>query len=42
MYVRKGILTIVMMFWAVAAPAQTGGPYDLTWNTIDGGGGTSS
>ncbi len=22
--------------------AQTGGSYDLTWNTIDGGGGTST
>jgi hypothetical protein len=25
-----------------AATAQTGGPYDLTWNTFDGGGGTSA
>lgn len=25
-----------------AALAQSGGGYDLTWNTIDGGGGTSS
>lgn len=25
-----------------AATAQTGGGYDLTWNTIDGGGGTAS
>ena len=24
------------------ASAQTGGGYDLSWNTIDGGGGTSS
>ena len=24
------------------ASAQTGGGYDLTWNTIDGGGGTST
>jgi hypothetical protein len=23
---------------AAPAPAQTGGPYDLTWSTIDGGG----
>ena len=22
--------------------AQSGGPYDLTWNTIDGGGGAST
>ena len=25
-----------------SALAQTGGGYDLTWNTIDGGGGTST
>jgi len=24
------------------APAQSGGPYDLSWNTLDGGGGTST
>lgn len=24
------------------AEAQSGGPYDLSWSTIDGGGGTSS
>jgi hypothetical protein len=24
------------------ASAQTGGTYDLTWNTLDGGGGTST
>ncbi len=27
---------------ASAAQAQAGSGYDLTWNTIDGGGGTSS
>ncbi len=27
---------------APAAIAQTGGGYDLTWYTVDGGGGTSS
>jgi hypothetical protein len=27
---------------AFTALAQTGGGYDLTWNTIDGGGGTST
>lgn len=24
------------------APAQSGGPFDLTWSTLDGGGGSSS
>ena len=27
---------------ALTALAQSGGGYDLTWNTIDGGGGTST
>lgn len=27
---------------ALAAPAQTGDGYDLTWNTVDGGGGAST
>jgi hypothetical protein len=26
----------------VAASAQTGGGYDLTWSTLDGGGGAST
>lgn len=31
-----------LLFIASQATAQTGGPYDLTWNTIDAGGGQSS
>ncbi|MBW8039571.1 MAG: hypothetical protein FVQ85_06185 [Planctomycetes bacterium] len=27
---------------AIVAPAQSGGQYDLSWSTIDGGGGRSS
>lgn len=47
---RKPIL-LVLATWAVcvalvfgsrAAAAQTGGGYDLTWNSIDGGGATFS
>jgi len=30
------------VFLISSAPAQTGGQYDLSWSTIDGGGGTSS
>ena len=41
-----GLLVIVLAAGLLAvaptAGAQTGGGYDLTWNTIDGGGGTSS
>jgi hypothetical protein len=31
-----------MLVFASTALAQTGGGYDLTWNTYDGGGGTST
>jgi hypothetical protein len=33
---------VVVLLGSSAASAQIGGPYNLTWNTIDGGGGTSS
>jgi hypothetical protein len=31
-----------LAFYTLVAGAQSGGPYDLTWNTIDGGGVTFS
>jgi len=31
-----------LAFYSLAAGAQSGGPYDLTWHTIDGGGATFS
>ena len=31
-------LLVTGAVWASIAHAQTGGGYDLTWNTIDGGG----
>jgi hypothetical protein len=31
-----------LAFYALAAGAQSGGPYDLTWSTVDGGGATFS
>ena len=34
-FVLSGALTL-------AAQAQSGGPFDLSWSTIDGGGGTST
>jgi hypothetical protein len=34
-----GLLALLLV---AAAPAQTGDGFDLTWNTIDGGGGTST
>ena len=33
---------VVLLLVAATVQAQTGGGYDLTWNTIDGGGGMFS
>jgi len=38
-FVVASILTVSL---AGVAVAQTGGGYDLTWSTVDGGGGSSS
>ena len=35
-------LVVAAILGASAALAQTGGGYDLTWSTIDGGGGSSA
>ena len=35
-------LLVAIILAASAALAQTGGGYDLTWSTIDGGGGSST
>ena len=44
---RKGlylgaVLLLALLLAGGVALAQTGGPYDLTWHTFDGGGGTAS
>jgi hypothetical protein len=36
------VFTSLTLLIAIPILAQTGGGYDLTWSTIDGGGGTSS
>jgi len=36
------LLIVTLMLSKVPTFAQLGGGYDLTWNTIDGGGGSSS
>ena len=36
------LLAIVLLLPVTVALAQVGGPYDLTWSTIDGGGYISS
>jgi len=36
------ILLAISLLMVLPALGQTGGPYDLTWSTVDGGGGTSS
>ncbi len=38
----KLIIPVVILFAVSSASAQVGGGYDLSWNTISGGGGTSS
>lgn len=35
-------IVVVKLFAASSASAQSGGSFDLTWNTIDGGGATFS
>ncbi len=46
---KRNLIPVMMSAWALAAllvaggqtaAAQTGGGYDLTWNSIDGGGAT--
>ena len=37
-----GVLLAVLLALPLLAQAQTGGTYDLTWNTIDSGGGPVS
>jgi hypothetical protein len=43
---RLALVLLMLLVTAIlgkgVAVAQTGGGYDLTWNTIDGGGGTST
>jgi hypothetical protein len=45
-FVLLGLLALLvvaaMLSAAPAARAQSGGGYDLTWNTVDGGGGQST
>lgn len=36
-----GIVVIIFVLVVSVAVAQTGGGYDLSWSTVDGGGGTS-
>jgi len=37
-----GIVLLVALLLPAAALAQSGGGYDLSWSTIDGGGGVSA
>ncbi|RME12644.1 MAG: hypothetical protein D6802_03625 [Ardenticatenia bacterium] len=42
----RGRMLVLLLALALLLPAvvlaQVGGSYDLSWNTVDGGGGTSS
>jgi hypothetical protein len=46
LYRRLTLVLLVLLVTAIAGvgvvAAQTGGGYDLTWSTIDGGGGSSA
>ncbi len=39
---RKRIAALITVAMTAPAFAQTGGTFDLSWNTVNGGGGTSS
>jgi len=39
---RLSAVCLLLLLSAVPALAQSGGGYDLTWSTVDGGGGTFS
>jgi hypothetical protein len=44
-FVQKSIVALIvicLLMFSIPALSQTGGQYDLSWNTIDGGGGVSS
>jgi hypothetical protein len=43
-FIRKGVITLGVAYLLMGLPVlgQSGGPYDLSWSTIDGGGGRSS
>ena len=36
------LVALALLALASAARAQSGGPYTLSWSTVDGGGGTST
>lgn len=38
----RSLLAFLVLLAAVPALAQSGGVYDLSWSTVDGGGGTFS
>jgi len=44
MFAAKGLIVLLAVYLLItaSAPGQTGGSYELSWRTIDSGGGTSS
>jgi hypothetical protein len=41
-FLKAAILCFSISFFAAVSHAQSGGSFDLSWSTIDGGGGSSS
>ncbi|HNS50553.1 MAG TPA: hypothetical protein PKO09_05155 [Anaerolineae bacterium] len=41
-HLHKGLLACLVLLAVVPVLAQSGGGYDLSWSTVDGGGGTFS
>jgi hypothetical protein len=42
LHLTRGVLACLVLLAAVPVLAQSGAGYDLSWSTVDGGGGTSS
>ncbi len=42
-FIQRGVIALLAVSLLIALPAlgQSGGPYELSWSTIDGGGGRS-
>jgi hypothetical protein len=42
LHLKRWLVACLLLLLSATALAQSGGGYDLTWSTVDGGGGTFS